>query len=395
MKTKKLLMLIGSICLSLVLAALLLPACAPVEVPEEIAKLEVEIADLKDDVAAEKTKTAAEKAKVSDLEDEITALKKPAEVHKWYPSSWQSAGPVADDLAYMCEHITAMSDGRIVATPSAPGAICPVDEQLDAVIAGSTEAMNMTSSYTKGKIPCSFAHQNFAYLTGGVHDAVYFYEEFEGGRVMEIFQEELTKYGDAVVVGNHYFYSCNNIVSAVPIYGVAELEGVMFRTSEIKADLVSHFGAGTVWLPGDEIYTSLATGAVDAMTYSNVLTNLAMSFHEVSKYWIKKPLMSGILSNQFVVNGDVWRGLPDDLKDIVRTAIRAGTARGQWVCDRGFASGWKQAEAAGIEIIEWPAEDIATFLEAYAMLYKEGCQVDAPSQEIYGIYERFLAEVGG
>lgn len=382
MKSKKLLMLIGSICLALVLAALLLPACAaPAPPGEEAAKLEKEL--------------AAEKAKVSDLESQIAALRKPAEVHKWYPSCWQTAGPVWDDLVYMCERITAMSNGRIVATPSAPGVICPVDEQLDAVIAGSTPAMEASTSYLFGKIPCAFAQGTFAYVSGELEDAVYFYEEFEGGRVNEIFEEGITEYGDAVVVGYHYFYSKNNIISAVPIYGVDELEGVMFRTSEIKADLVAHFGAGTVWLPGDEIYTSLATGAIDAATYSNVITNLAMSFQEVSKYWVRKPLMSGVLIEPFVVNGDVWRGLSDDLKDIVRVALRASISRGQWECDRGLAIAWKQAEAEGIEIIEWSDEDVATFLEAYAMIYKEKCQVNAPSQEIYEIYERFLAEVGG
>jgi len=119
MTRKKIWILISSICLSLVLAALLLPACAPAtpeEAAEEIAALEAEIADLADELAAEK-------AKASDLEKEVAALKKPVEVQNWEPSSWLSAGIGWDSVVYMADYITRMSDGRIVVTPSAPGAI--------------------------------------------------------------------------------------------------------------------------------------------------------------------------------------------------------------------------------------------------------------------------------
>jgi len=91
-------MLIGSICLTLVLAALLLPACAPAapeEVAEEVAE---EIAELEAKLAVEKAKTDAEKAKISDLEDEIAALKEPEKVDiAYFSGTWGDllANPVA------------------------------------------------------------------------------------------------------------------------------------------------------------------------------------------------------------------------------------------------------------------------------------------------------------
>ena len=80
MKIKKLLTLIGSICLTLVLAVMLLPACAPAAPGEE-----ADCSDVEADLAASEKKVGDLEDEVSDLEKEIAALKKPAEVMNWKP----------------------------------------------------------------------------------------------------------------------------------------------------------------------------------------------------------------------------------------------------------------------------------------------------------------------
>jgi len=75
LKRKRLLTLIGSVCLALVLAVPLVASCAPAT-PEAA---EEEIAALESKLTAEKAKVAAEKAKVADLEEEIAELMVPEE----------------------------------------------------------------------------------------------------------------------------------------------------------------------------------------------------------------------------------------------------------------------------------------------------------------------------
>ena len=86
MKLKRLLTLVGSICLTLMLAALLLPACAPAEAPGE----EADCSDAEADLAASEKKVGDLEDEVGDLEDEvadmekeITDLKKPVEAREW------------------------------------------------------------------------------------------------------------------------------------------------------------------------------------------------------------------------------------------------------------------------------------------------------------------------
>jgi len=84
---KRILMLIGSVCLALMLAVPLVASCGPAT-PEAAAG---EIANLESKLAAEKAKSAGFEDDIADLEDEIAALKAPAEVLKWKPSCWASA----------------------------------------------------------------------------------------------------------------------------------------------------------------------------------------------------------------------------------------------------------------------------------------------------------------
>ncbi|MCK5721597.1 MAG: hypothetical protein KAI84_03605, partial [Gammaproteobacteria bacterium] len=57
-------------------------------------------------------------------------------VQKWQPSSWLPSGITWDTIGYVSEYVKRMSNGRLVMTPSAPGAIVPVAEQLNAVSMG-------------------------------------------------------------------------------------------------------------------------------------------------------------------------------------------------------------------------------------------------------------------
>ena len=374
--------------LALVLAvSLVAGACAPAAPEEGVAELEAEL-------ATEKAKVSGLQGDVSDLEAEIAALKAPGEVQEWEPSTWLSAGIIWDTLVYEAEIITEMSDGRIVVTATAPGAVCPVEEQLDAVATGATEVMSVWPGYFPGKVTITALQGGDVVIPVTMGELGELYGSYEGGRINELFREEYAKYGDVYFIDNE-FWTCNNIItSTVPIYGVADLEGVPFRSSELVARVLASFGAGTVWFPGGEIYTSLATGIVDACTYSGAPDALAMSFHEVTNYWIKEPVCLAGASDAWIVNGTVWKNLPDDLKAIVEGAIEAGSWRNQWVQEMDMAKAWITAEEYGIEVIVWSAADQAEFYAKTKELALAEWSDDPACAEYFEIAERFMIEKG-
>ena len=374
--------------LALVLAvSLVAGACAPAAPEEGVAELEAEL-------AAEKAKVSGLQGDVSDLEAEIAALKAPGEVQEWEPSTWLSAGIIWDTLVYEAEIITEMSDGRIVVTATAPGAVCPVEEQLDAVATGATEVMSVWPGYFPGKVTITALQGGDVVIPVTMGELGELYGSYEGGRINELFREEYAKYGDVYFIDNE-FWTCNNIITSTrPIYGVADLEGVPFRSSELVARVLASFGAGTVWFPGGEIYTSLATGIVDACTFSGAPDALAMSFHEVTSYWIKQPVALAGASDAWIINGTVWKNLDDDLKAIVEGAIEAGSWRNQWVQEMDMAKAWITAEEYGIEVIVWSAADQAEFYAKTKELALEEWSDDPACAEYFEIAERFMIEKG-
>ena len=389
MKRKRLLMMLGSVCLALMLALPLVASCGPAT-PEEATE---EIAALESKLSAEKAKSAGLEDDVSDLEAEITALKAPGEVLEWFPATYASAGMIWDCLVHIADVITRNSDGRIVATATVPGAVCPVEEQLDAVAMGVTPAMFWYPGYFSGKIPITAVSADIFYAPVNKAEAKYLYEDYEGGQIIELIRDTYADYGDIYLVGYSYVAVDGPLCSNVPIYSITDLDGVPWRSSEVRAEVLAHFGAATIWCPGDEIYTLLATGVVDGCNYGGVPTMIGMGFHEVTKYWTKKPLTGETCAIPFCVSGTVWNGLPDDLKSIVQTAIRSSTVLGALDGQLAMAEAWRQAEEYGMEIIEWSDEDCAKWYEGFR-LKTQAYRTDPAVDELYILLEPVLQEWG-
>ncbi|MFC1914949.1 TRAP transporter substrate-binding protein DctP [Chloroflexota bacterium] len=338
--------------LALVLTSLL--ACAPAaptgdEGSAEIAKLEDQVADLEGDVKAKD-------ADIADLEDEIAALKKPAKVYRWEPAVWINAGSPYDYLVYMSEYLNDVSDGRIVSTPSSVGAVCPAEELMEAVSDGTTQAMLPTPSYYAGKFPMAAVYNTSIGLPTWI-DMFNAYEVWEGGRAFELYQEAAEELYNVAMVAERIGPVKAIISSNVAIRTLADLEGMKFRCGDDHfAGPFNALGASTVWAPGSEIYTMLATGVVDAFTYGSAYDHYGMSFHEVTDYWHRSSIM-GANNEQFVVNRDIWNEMSDDLKALVLAASDAANLRQGTEGDFLIEGAWKSAIEYGVEVIEWSVAD--------------------------------------
>jgi len=388
LKTKRLLMLISSVCLTLVLVALLIPACAPAA-PEEVAE---EIAELEAKLTAEKANVKGLESEVSDLEDEIAALKKPAEVLKWKPSCWASAGIHWRDLGNICDYITEASDGRIVAEPTLPGALCSVPEQIEFVSTGATPAMFLYFDYWSGKVPIYAVASNALHVLYKPWQVIQYLQYEDNGRVLELTRQETDKHYPGihivtpVTAGREYCATA----STVPIYGIEDIPGIKYRTgATADAAAWESFGAATTWFPGTECYTSLATGVVDAISYASASDYLEMGWDDVTDYWIREPYTQDTMAYWFAVNEAEWSKLSDDLRVIVSTAVEAANMYALYDSDKVNAEAWEIAEERGIEVIDWSDEDIVAYQKALLDASEELCS-DAASQEALQILRDFL-----
>jgi len=314
-------------------------------------------------------------------------------VFKWQPSSWLPSGITWDTIGYISKYVKRMSNGRLIMTPSAPGAIVPVAEQLNAVGMGVMDATFIWPGYFPGELPVALMHGDCFAAPKTIAELRYLYETYEGGRIMELLRQEYAKHG-VYLVGNLYWTLDNLMISKVPINGIDDIKGMKFRSSELIALQLAHLGAGTIWTPGDEIYTMLSTGAVDAITFSHASDMVAMGFHEVTKYWVKYPTVVGPAADALIVNMDVWKSLPDDLKAIVEAAVEMGSARNAFEAELAIAKAWDFVKKQGIEIIKWSEEDAKKLGGTARHVIPEKYRKDPAFAEIAKIVERWAVEMG-
>jgi TRAP-type C4-dicarboxylate transport system substrate-binding protein len=383
--------------ISFVLAAslaisLVAGACAPAAAPgEETAELEAEIDDLEAEIDDLENDLSAKDSEIGDLEDEIAALKKPAKVYRWEPAVWINAGSPYDYLVYMSDWLNELSDGRIVSTPSSVGAVCPAEELMEAVSDGTTQAMLPTPSYYAGKFPMAAVYNTSIGLPTWI-DMLNAYEVWENGRAFELYIEAAEELYNVEVIAERIGPVKAIISSNIPIRTLSDLEGMKFRCGDDHfAGPLNSLGASTVWAPGSEIYTMLATGVVDAFTYGSAYDHYGMSFHEVTDYWHRSSIM-GANNEQFVVNRDVWNEMPDDLKTLVVAASDAANLRQATEGEYLIEGAWKSAEEYGVEVIVWADEDVKGWVAAqmeWLKQYEDDPKV-AEFNQLINDYDEFM-----
>jgi TRAP-type mannitol/chloroaromatic compound transport system substrate-binding protein len=344
------------------------------------------------DLAAEKQKTAAAEKKAKDLEAELAAAQKPAKVYYWEPCTWIASGTPFDYLVYMADWLNLASNGRISMTPSAPGAICPVAEEMEAVSAGTTQAMLTTPSHYAGKFPLAALFNTSIGLPSAT-DVKNCYELFQDGKAFNMYKAECEKLYNVVIVAEHVAEADMIYSSNVRIDHVADLKGLKFRCGdEHIAGPLTILGASTVWFPGTEIYTSLATHVVDAFTYGSAYDHLSIGAHEVTKYWLKWPALVAALNDQFTVNRDIWNEMPEDLQMLVKEASDAADYRCATEAIYLIDDSWSKVIAAGITPIYWDANDAKIWVEKqyeWAKKYTDQYPVCAEFMKVVADYRVF------
>ena len=114
------------------------------------------------------------------------------------------------------------------------------------------------------------------------------------------------------------WWGVESIVSKKPIAKMEDFKGVKFRSPQgMTAEILTKLGASIVVLPGGEVYSALDKGVVDAADWASVSMNQRMGFHDIAKFPTK--LFHSMPIQEFTVNMDAWKKLPDDLKALLCT----------------------------------------------------------------------------
>ena len=260
------------------------------------------------------------------------------QVHKWKVQSLWSAQELTFKIFQeYCERIKKLTNGRLEITPFSAGAVTGVFETLDAVSAGVLQGQSSWPGYWTGKEPglAVIGDFVFGYQHPWQQDAWFHYR---GG--LQMLEEAYNKYNMHVI--GLSWWGVESIPSKKPIRNMSDFKGVKFRSPQgMTAEILAKLGASVVVLPGGEVYSALDKGVVDAADWASISMNQRMGFHEVAKF----PIYPGFHSmpvQDFAVNMNAWKALPDDLKGILESSAR------EWT--------WDQVERVTVDDIRVVAE---------------------------------------
>ncbi len=247
----------------------------------------------------------------------FTASTTPAATLNWKLQSFAPAGMWYYEtlLKSFVDNVKQMSGGRLVITQYPAGALVPSTEIMDALGKGVMEMGNGVGAYWPGKIPVCTLEWSVPFTVDMREADILFWDKGWNDLYRKAYAEKNVFFAGPVCgVGSA-------IMSTKPIRSLADLKKMKIRSTGLAATVLTKAGVPTVFVPGEEIYTALATGVIDGATYGAATSQYDLKIHEVAKYFLKTLIGAQNVEN-VIVNLKAWNALPDDLKKIVEMATR-------------------------------------------------------------------------
>ena len=249
----------------------------------------------------------------------------------------------------------------------AAGEMVPALGALDAVIDGSAELSHGAAYYWQNK------NQGLSFYTGvpfGMTSReLTAWVRFLGGQ--EIWDEIYDQFGvqgflsgDTGTQAGGWFRN--------ELTGVADIQGLRFRTPGLGGQVWAKLGAAVTNLPAGEIFAALQSGTLDAAEFVGPYNDLALGFYQICKNYYFPSFVEPGLATEIVVNKSKFTALPEDLQEIIRRAAQASydeVAADMYANDpRALAA---LVNEHGVQVRRFPEEILEAGAKAAAELLTE------------------------
>jgi len=243
-------------------------------------------------------------------------------------SSWPK-GTILQELAdSFADKVAKMSDGRLTIKSYPAGVLMGALEVTDAVRMGVIDAAHSSPSYSVGQLP---AAPLFGYIPFGM-EAIPYLTWFYQGEGHELFPKLYEKFDFGYVAPCGILPSENLAWSNKPITKIEDFKGLKFRTSGYWGEVLSEAGASVMMLPAGEVYEALQRKVLDAGEFSIPNIDKDLAFYEIAEYLLVPGIHQTSTILDVKINKNSWNKLPEDIKEIVRTAAQAATLEMLTLC---------------------------------------------------------------
>lgn len=285
------------------------------------------------------------------------------------------------------ESIKAKTNGRLIITIYGAGSLMPTQQILDGVKSGMIEMGVTSPAYMMSKVPLANVAFGLPMNVKSHSEGLYFYKilGFE-----EMMRKAFAKHGVFYASGT---LLTNEFTLKEPISRLEDLKGKKLRAVALMNKYITKVGAAGTFIPGEDIYSALATGVLDGAMWGGMNPINDLHLYDVCKYHLRLNFNLG--SWAYIVNQKAMKGLPKDIQDIFYKTLDhqlwEGTVRNAYVEQRMKTDLIKR----GIKMIYLPPEDEAKLVKIAQRLWDEEVVPKSPDcAEAIKRLRGFLREIG-
>ncbi|ULB09745.1 TRAP transporter substrate-binding protein DctP [Cereibacter azotoformans] len=282
------------------------------------------------------------------------------------PVTWRMTHAFAETSTFyqlfalpFAERVAQLTDGQVVIQPYPAGVIAPSFEAYDAVLDGAADAVQSSAVNIVNRDP---ANALFSTFPGGMGpEALWQWMWYGGGRELlaEHRRETMDLHALPCGMGATELFA----QSHKPLKTLADFQGVKFRTVGSFADVLTAIGAAPTVVPGDEVYTMLERGAIDAAEWGSPSENLKAGLHETAKYIIYPGVHTNAFFQEFAVRAELWDALSPELQGKVTAACELSSMDTLAAFDALDRKAWAELKQGNNEIVRLDDEVVERIRE--------------------------------
>lgn len=211
------------------------------------------------------------------------------------------------------ERVKLLSGGAISIRVYGAGELVPALGTFEAVAKGEIQMGHSGAYYWQGKLPASvfFTSIPFGMDTQGTLTWI------QSGGGQKLWDEMMRPHGVRS-------FACGATPPQMagwfkkPLAKVEDLKGLKIRMPGLASKIYSRLGAKPVLLAGGEVYTSLATGVIDAVEWVGPFHDYTLGLHRAASYYYGPGWQDPGPVLELMLNEKAWNSLSSDQKEIIK-----------------------------------------------------------------------------
>ena len=304
-----------------------------------------------------------------------------AEFNLTYASPYTETHPYGAADAEWIARIEEQSGGRVEITPYWGRSLITSREGVDELAAGVADMAYIAPIYARSGYDMNRLVPGMFYGFTDPEKVLNVYMDLVDA--YPVFNDELS---GVHVVGYNVGTPMHLLLREKPVETLDDLKGLRIRSAVDFIGPLAAFGAEGVTMPMTETYPSLEKGVVDGVIAPYEALK-SLSFAEVVKYYSELPHSRGAYPSR-AVNGDVWAGLPDDIKAVFDDNTEWLSLRTLELSQAAEDAGRAYGEELGVQFNSVDPAVVAEYAETFAPAMKEVAEsLDAmgkPGTEVLG-----------